>query len=48
MVLVALGSPATPSGVHAPSEDGFDFHLPTPVDGADLARLLDDVTLPPP
>ena len=43
MVLVALGSPVAPSGVDGPSEDGFDFHLPTPVDAVHLARLLGDV-----
>jgi nitrogen-specific signal transduction histidine kinase/CheY-like chemotaxis protein len=45
MVLVALGSPVYPSGADAPSEDGFDFHLPTPVDAAHLARLLSDVAI---
>jgi len=45
MVLVALGLPPSPSGVHGPSEDGFDFHLPTPVDAAHLARLLGDVAV---
>jgi PAS domain S-box-containing protein len=45
MVLVALGSPVAPSGVDGPSEDGFDFHLPTPVDAAHLARLLGDVAV---
>jgi PAS domain S-box-containing protein len=45
MVLVALSLPAHPSDANGPSEDGFDFHLPTPVDAANLARLLGDVAM---
>jgi CheY-like chemotaxis protein len=45
MVLVALSLPAHPSDADGPSEDGFDFHLPTPVDTANLARLLGDVAM---
>ena len=41
MVLIALG-PTSPSGADGPWEDGFDFHLPTPVDAVQLARLLGD------
>jgi len=41
MVLIALGA-TCPSGVDGSSEDGFDFHLPTPVDAVQLARLLGD------
>ena len=40
MVLVALGLPASPTAAHGRSKDGFDFHLPTPVDTEHLARLL--------
>jgi len=35
-------------GIDGPSEDGFDFHLPIPVDAAHLARLLGDVAMGPP
>jgi len=45
MVLVALSLPAHPRDADGPSEDGFDFHLPTPVDAAHLARLLGDVAM---
>jgi PAS domain S-box-containing protein len=45
MVLVALSLPAHPNDADGPSEDGFDFHLPTPVDAAHLARLLGDVAM---
>ena len=45
MVLVALSLPALPSDADGPSGDGFDFHLPTPIDAAHLARLLGDVAM---
>ena len=45
MVLVALSLPPHPRDADGPSEDGFDFHLPTPVDAAHLARLLGDVAM---
>ena len=45
MVLVALSLPAHPRDADGPSEDGFDFHLPTPVDAAHLARLLGNVAM---
>jgi two-component system, sensor histidine kinase len=40
MVLVALGLPASATAANGPSEDGFDFHVPKPVDAEQLARLL--------
>jgi signal transduction histidine kinase len=48
MVLVALSLPTYLGGADGPSEDGFDFHLPTPVDAAQLARLLGDVAMAAP
>jgi len=40
MLLVALGLSTSPSDAHGPSKDGFDFHVPKPVDGEQLAGLL--------
>ncbi|MEW6707599.1 MAG: response regulator [Pseudomonadota bacterium] len=42
-VLVALTAIATPEAQHKAKEAGFDIHLAKPVDGGELAHLLERV-----
>jgi len=42
-VLVALTAVATPESQHKAKEAGFDIHLAKPVDGGELAHLLERV-----
>jgi signal transduction histidine kinase/ActR/RegA family two-component response regulator len=41
MVLVAVGLFGSPIAANGPSKDGFDYHLPKPVDAEQLAHLFD-------
>ena len=41
MVLVAVGLSGSPIAANGPSKDGFDYHLPKPVDAEQLAHLFD-------
>ena len=41
MVLVAVGLSGPPIAANGPSTDGFDYHLPKPVDADQLAHLFD-------
>jgi hypothetical protein len=41
MVLVAVGLSGSPIAANGRSKDGFDYHLPKPVDAEQLAHLFD-------